>query len=273
MSNINIWAVGYVIPYDLHIHSIQSACGMHTVLELLEIASKKDMCGINICDHGKLAGQIMNFGVIANPLRTPKRVEFIDKDGDERGVDLFAGIEANICEDGSSDMPDWTKASHQFDLISAGFHNESSGSLKTMKDEYLNFGALSEFVKKYPLDILTHPCIASYPLPIGDLLMLAAKHGFALEVNNTNLLVEKTDLEKLRLMVEGAIEDGVRLVCNSDGHTWHEMGRYNLVYDLFKKFGFASNNQEFENIFPLNFDTTGKSLRKFISERKEKRGC
>ncbi len=45
-----------VLRHDFHSHSLQSACGIHTVAEILEIAAQKGVETVNICDHGNRLG-------------------------------------------------------------------------------------------------------------------------------------------------------------------------------------------------------------------------
>ena len=40
-----------MIRNDLHVHSVKSMCGMHTLLEIVEIAAEKGMRMVNISDH------------------------------------------------------------------------------------------------------------------------------------------------------------------------------------------------------------------------------
>lgn len=63
-----------VLRHDFHTRSLQSACGIHTVAEILEIAAQKGTETVNVCDHGHAAGRKMNFSVIANRKRTPMAV-------------------------------------------------------------------------------------------------------------------------------------------------------------------------------------------------------
>lgn len=46
-----------MIRNDLHVHSIQSMCGLHTLLEIVEIAARKGMRLVNISDHGSAFGE------------------------------------------------------------------------------------------------------------------------------------------------------------------------------------------------------------------------
>jgi putative hydrolase len=238
-----------VLRHDFHSHSLQSACGIHTVAEILHIAAQKGVETVNICDHGDAAGRKMNFGVIANRKRTPMQVR-LSVGAQPIVVRLLAGIEANILDDGETDLPltKMVSSSHQFAMISGGFHSYVK-ELKQWKDPYANFEALSKYVARYPIDILTHPCIESFPLPVVDLVKLAKENQIALEVNNTNLVVEKTNLDLLQQMIEEARTQDVTLLCNSDGHTWHELFECGAV----RTFVEDAMNLVMEEVFPLNF--------------------
>ena len=92
-----------VLRHDFHTHSLQSSCGMHTVAEILEFAAQKGVETVNICDHGAAAGRKIIFGVIADPKRTPAEVQ-ISTGGQLSLIRLLPGIEANILDDGKTDL-------------------------------------------------------------------------------------------------------------------------------------------------------------------------
>ena len=237
-----------VLRHDFHTHSLQSACGIHTVVEILDIGAQKGIETVNICDHGSAAGRKMNFGVIANPKRTPTQVQ-VATGKPPVTIRLLAGIEANILDNGDTDLPlADMETTNQFALISSGFHPYAR-DLKRRKDPQTNFEALLKYVERYPIDILTHPCIKSFPLPVEELVQMAREYEFALEVNNTNLVVGKTNLNALRQMIAEAQAQNVTLLCNSDGHTWHELFECGAVRAVVED----SMDLVMEEIFPLNF--------------------
>ena len=91
-----------MIRNDLHVHSIRSRCGQHTLLEIAEIAARKKMRMVNICDHGSASGGEMSFGVPTDKRRCPRDVPCAGG----AVVSVLIGIEVNILGvDGSSDFP------------------------------------------------------------------------------------------------------------------------------------------------------------------------
>ena len=247
-----------MIRNDLHIHSSLSICGMHSVLEIVKIASNNGMRLINISDHGFCSGKPMGFGVLTDKRRFPQVVELTGYNP----ITVLAGIEANIVEDPNiCDIPN--KNINKFDLISASFHPIPK-LIKVGGDEGYYTSLLEGFLAKHPLDILTHPCIKTFPLNIEKVVELSCKYGFALEVNNTNLRVDKTDIKRLKKMVLLAIEKGALLVENSDGHTFVEIGQNEMIENFLE-----SNSISSKALF-LNDENT--ALEKFIVARKALRG-
>lgn len=211
-----------MIRNDLHVHSIQSHCGQHTLWEIARIAQGKGMRLVNISDHGPAQGRAMSYGVITHPQRVPRPARF--PDGAE--ILMLGGIEGNVLDAaGAWDVPDqWL---HRFDLVSVGFHG--CGALPPNGDPAVNTRALERLVRRAPLDLLTHPCLRPHPLDIPTVVDLAVEHGFALELNNAGLRLGKMDLARHREMVTLAVDRGARLVECSDGHTWVEIGENEAV--------------------------------------------
>jgi putative hydrolase len=241
-----------MISNDLHVHSIQSLCGLHTLLEIVEIAAGKGMRLVNISDHGSAAGKKMNFGVLTDKRRRPEKIS----SSGGKIISVLAGIEANILDiDGNSDFP--REMVGKFDLVSAGFHHPIG---KSADD---NTTALENYMAQYPLDILTHPCIATFPQNLERVVALSLEYGFAMEVNNTNLRVEKTNVTQLEQLIHLARESGAILVENSDGHSFFEIGENDRVEALLKRLQIDG-----EEIF-INRDDL--RLDRFLAQRKKMR--
>jgi putative hydrolase len=244
-----------MIRNDLHVHSIRSLCGFHTILEIVEIAAKKGMRSVNICDHGKASGKEIKFDVFNNKDRFPRTIQ------SDQGntITIMTGIEVNILDiEGNSDLP--LEQAIKFDLISAGFHSMAK-ELASGKSLQSNTQALENYLSRFPLDILTHPCIAAFPLDTEIVVNLAIKYGFALEVNNTNLRLKKTDLGELKDMIDLAIEKGAALSENSDGHTIDEIGENEQIEKLLKSMGLNGND--------VFFNRNDKLIYEFLKGRKK----
>jgi len=247
-----------MIPNDLHVHSVKSPCGMHTVLEIVEIAARKGVRSVNVSDHGEASTRSrLNFSVLADRNRFPMECQSIHFPGVK--VNVLAGIEGNILDDGSTDIPMFMVP--KLDLVSAGFHS-SAEALKEGRNPIANVNVLAAFLETVPIDILVHPCIRRFPLERGLVLDLAARHGFALEVNNTGLRVGKTDVAALRNMITEAVRLRIPLVANSDGHTYFEIGEDDKIVNLVGEMGLPTS------IF-LNYDDA--ALKEFLGQRRSRR--
>ncbi len=224
-----------MIRNDLHVHSIRSNCGLHTLLEIVEIAARKGMRLINISDHGGASGGPAAFGVPGDKRRLPRDVP----SSTGTVVSVLIGIEVNILDvEGNNDFPESRRS--RFDLVSAGLHSPAEDLAKA-KCPKTNTQALSNYLKRSPLDILTHPCIAPFPFDLPALVDLAIQYGFALEVNNTNLRVAKTDVPQLERMIRLARDRGAILLETSDGHTFHEIGENERVDARLREMGMSGD--------------------------------
>ena len=247
-----------MIRNDLHVHSIQSLCGVHTYFEIVEIAAGKGMRLVNICDHGKAFGKTIKYDVINDNRRFPRTIQ----SAQGVPVQVLTGIEANILDiNGNSDFP--VDQAREFDLVSAGFHSMAKElvSKKSLQD---NTQALENYLKRFPLDIFTHPCLAAFPLDLERLVSLAVDYGFALEVNNTALRLGKIDVGRLKEMIHLAKGKGAVLSENSDGHTLIEIGENEEIVKLLKDIGLNG-----DDVFINRNDSM---LDQFLAERKKIRG-
>ena len=90
---------------------------------------------------------------------------------------------------------------------------------------------------------------------------MSLKYGFALEVNNTNLRLGKTDITRLKDMIHLAKKKGAALSENSDGHTFMEIGENEKITKLLKEIKLNG-----DDIF-INRDD--EILDKFVARRKK----
>jgi putative hydrolase len=209
-----------VLNIDLHVHTSDSLCGLHSLLEVLEMVRERGLKAVAITDHGSALG-----GIVRNPFffasRTPDTY---------KGLRLLKGMEANLLEtNGKTDIP--LRLLSHLDVLLMGLHAPFSG--KGIADNTRAFLALLE--EGPPIDIITHPDICFYPLELEEIVPVAAQRGVALELNNTNLVVGKTVLEQTRKMLELGRRHDALFALNSDGHTWHEIGHDEAVRRLLEE--------------------------------------
>ena len=199
-------------------------------MELVEIAADKGMRTINISDHGSAArGRKMVFNVLTDRRRVPEVLT--SRSG--TAITVLAGIEANILDAESvSDLPETHR--DEFDLISAGFHGQAERSKERSNQDRIahNMWALERYLSCSPIDILTHPCTEAFPLDVERVVDLSLQYGFALEVNNTNLRLGKTNGELLEAMLQVGQARGCRFVENSDGHFMTEIGENEKIMEV-----------------------------------------
>lgn len=245
-----------MIRNDLHVHSIRSGCGLHSLLELVAIASSKGMRGFNLSDHGPALGRRIDFGVFTDLRRLPETVEW----GEAR-IRLWRGIEANLLNlAGDTDV--LPKFVHRFDIISLGLH--ACFELAGLRDEARNTEALINAFARGLVDLATHPCIKPHPVDIDAVVEAAAETGVMLEINNTNLRLDKTDVRKLERMITKALDRGALLVENSDGHVYTEIGENEQVETLLSRMGLDAN--------AILLNRNDHALDAYIAKRKRNRG-
>lgn len=245
-----------MIRNDLHVHTIQSPCGFHTLMEVVEIANSKGMRLVNISDHGSAIRNEINFGVLVNRSRLPDPVVLPSGES----ILVLRGIEANIVnKNGNTDIPE--NLISRFDLITLGFHYLDDMPLGWSEDIYTK--AMIKAVGNNPIDLFAHPCVEDFPISISVLIDLAVKYGFALEVNNEKLQHGSTDLERLKQVVSLALQKKVALVETSDGHTYKEIGENDKIEEFL-----AEMKLDGDKIFLNRHD---KKFEEFVAQRKSKR--
>ncbi len=215
---------------DLHVHSIHSSCGFHTVLELTGIMRQKGAEAFALTDHSPALGTPRaHFSVLVR--RLPGIIQ---------GVRVFKGIEASIMDtDGAIDLPVWKN--HPYDIVLAGIHpHDFFLSPRTIED---HTKATINAMRAHPeIRIIVHPYLAQYPLNMDALTDAAAETGIALEVNNSHLLMNKADQYQLTKMLVLAREKKAPIAVNSDGHLFNEVGEFDHALKALEPFGADSFN-------------------------------
>ncbi|MFC1541225.1 hypothetical protein ACFL50_02110 [Candidatus Latescibacterota bacterium] len=237
MDNSNF---GEIMSFcDLHIHSIRSTCGFHTLFEIVSIMKGKGKEAFALTDHSPALGTPnSHFSVLLR--RVPPVID---------GIRVFKGIEASVLNaDGDIDISLFKD--FPYEIILAGLHNH--GVYENPQGKNMNTRALINAMKKNPsIKLITHPYFELFPVDMDAITDAAIETGTALEVNNSYLLNNKADTDSLALMLELAKKKGTPLVVNSDGHVYNEMGEF----DLAEKF-MAPYDIDILNIVNRNFEST-----------------
>jgi DNA polymerase (family 10) len=192
---------------DLHTHSTYTD-GRASIEQMAQRARD---CGLEyfaITDHsGRLT---MVRGLDPERLREQWReIEQIGAHLD--GITILRGIEVDILEDGSLDLPDEVLA--ELDWVVASVH------YKLEQDQQEMTRRLVRAIRNPNVDVIGHPSgrLIDHRQPIsfdwGEVLRVAHEEGCALEVNSQPDRLDLTDTACM-----AAKQAGVKLVVSSDAH-------------------------------------------------------
>lgn len=215
---------------DLHVHSIRSACGFHSLLEIVTIMREKGIKGFALTDHGPaLDTPRAHFAVLLK--RIP---QFID------GIRIFKGIEASILSvEGDLDLPEFE--GYKYEAIIASLHMHDLFSVSQGVND--NTRAFINAMRKNPsIKVITHPYTIPHPVDIDAVTDVALETNTALEVNNSHIALKKANKDVLFRMLELAAEKGTKLAVNSDGHVFTEMGEFDSALKIMAPYDIGSLN-------------------------------
>jgi len=200
--------IGYNdIKGDLQMHTKWSD-GSNTTEEMALAAKKLGHEYICITDHvGRLA--------IANAL-DEKRLLDQKKEIDEvnkklSGIRILQGVEVNITDNGSLDMPD--KVLKELDIVVASIHS----GFKNPKEKITK--RMLKAMENENVDIIAHPTgrlitkRESYEIDLDAIFDAAKKTNTIMEINS---YPERMDLRDTH--VRAAVKAGVKLVISTDAH-------------------------------------------------------
>jgi len=198
-----------MLEIDLHSHTTFSACGTHTVMEMLARARDNGVKAYAITDHSpNTGGRIPStfFDRLVEPLK---------------GIQLLKGMEASISGDnGNIDIVD--RYIPFMDVILAGIHPDVERGLTP---EYSTEKMIEAMAANPIIDIISHPADPVYPVNIMEVAASAQKKGIALELNNSKLLWHRTTSELTFDFLKACMATGCLIAVNSDAHTVNEVGR------------------------------------------------
>ncbi len=232
-----------MLEIDLHVHTLFSHCGLHTVLELINQARLTGMKGLALTDHGLTMGGRLN-DVFFNRFQCPYE-----------DIKLLKGIECNILdENGTIDLP---SAFIPFlDVVLLGIHHNTP---KGCSRDYYTSLLINAMEKNSRVDIITHPNDSAYPLDYQSIARKASRMGMALELNNSRILYSRSSIEQTIALLQACKEEKCFIAVCSDTHAIHELGQDSSVVPLLRSVEFPG-----ELLVTRDADTTLE----FIKSRK-----
>jgi DNA polymerase (family X) len=192
---------------DLHSHT-SATDGRNTLREMALAAKAFGLEYLAITDHSRR----LTLAHGLDPQRLAKQIAEIDElNRSLKGIALLKGIEVDILEDGTLDLPDSVLS--KLDLVVGAVHSkfdlprakQTERILKAMENPYFSIlahptGRLLEEREPYEVDMLA-------------VVRKAKRLGVALEVNSQPARLDLTDAH-----CRMAKEEGVLVAVNSDAH-------------------------------------------------------
>ena len=193
---------------DLHVHT-RATDGRHTLREMALAAQAQGFEYLAITEHSRR----LTVAHGLDPLRLARQCDEIDALNEQlTGITLLKGIEVDILEDGSLDLPD--KVLARLDLVVGAVHSKFDLSRARQTERILR--------------AMAHPCFTMLAHPTGrlmekrepydvDMLRIirqAKKRGCFLELN-----AHPERLDLLDTYCQMAKEEGVLISINSDAHS------------------------------------------------------
>lgn len=193
---------------DLHCHSDRSSDGEIPVEVLGEEAEKRGYSYLAVTDHAETAGIVggLTDSEVEEHLEEVKRVN-----EELEGLELLAGVEANVQKDGTLDLS--ADSLGRLDIVLAGVHSHFDLGEEDMTQR------LVRAIENEDVDIVAHPTgrklgeRGSFDLDWKEVFARARETGTALEINAS---AARTDLDDK--LIKRAIGEGVTLSLGTDSH-------------------------------------------------------
>jgi DNA polymerase (family 10) len=204
---------------DLHAHTTATD-GHHTLKEMAEAAKARGLEYLAITEHSRR----LTVAHGLDPHRLRKQMEEIDRLNEQlKGVTILKGVEVDILEDGSLDLPDDVLA--ECDLVVGAVH--SKFHLPRAKQTTRILRAM----ERPCFSILAHPtgrlleAREPYDVDMLKIIRQAKERGCFLELN-----AHPERLDLLDIHCQMAKDEGVLVAINSDSHRLQDFD--NLKYGV-----------------------------------------
>jgi DNA polymerase (family 10) len=198
---------------DLHMHTTTTD-GRASLAEMVEAARGRGHAYVAITDHSRRV--TMARGLDAKRLRAHWKA--IDRlAGKVKGITILKGVELDILEDGTLDLPDDVLA--EADWVVASIHYGLDQPRARITRRLLNA------IRHPHVCAIGHPTgrligrRKGYDLDLETVLKAAADHGCLMELNSQP---SRLDLDDVALAA--ARDRGVGIVINTDAHAVEELG-------------------------------------------------
>ena len=192
---------------DLHTHSTYTD-GRASIEQMAERARDCGLEYLAVTDHSRRLTMVHGLG----PERLHEQWREIEQVGAHLdGITILRGIEVDILEDGSLDLPDEVLAELDWVVASVHYNLEQAPQEMTRR--------LVRAIRNPNVDVIGHPSgrLIDHRQPSnfdwGEVLRVAHEEGCALEVNSQP---DRLDLNDMACMA--AKQAGVKLVISSDAH-------------------------------------------------------
>jgi DNA polymerase (family 10) len=204
---------------DLHVHT-KATDGRNSMREMAEAARAYGLEYLAITDHSRRLTMAKGL----DPKRLFKQFEEIDRlNATLSGITLLKGIEVDILEDGSLDLPD--EDLRRLDLVVGAVHSHFRLSRQKQTER------IQRAMDHPYFSILAHPSgrlineRTPYDVDMARVIRHARERGCFLEVNAHPVRLDLIDTD-----CQMAKEEGVMLSINSDAHSALDLG--NLRYGI-----------------------------------------
>lgn len=207
---------------DIHNHTIASGHAYSTIMEIVEVASKKGLKVVGITDHGPAMPGVLGEFFTANQNIIPTHIN---------GIEVLNGVEANILNQNATlDVPD--RRLKRLDIVIAGLHDIIIGPW----DKDGNTKAIIKALENKYVDIISHPGNVIFPINMKAIVMKAKETGKLLEINNGTFYSGSRagSIENCYEIAELCKEYEVPIIVGSDSHFSLDVGRFDKAIELLK---------------------------------------
>ncbi|WON73153.1 DNA polymerase/3'-5' exonuclease PolX [Nitrosospira sp. Is2] len=196
---------------DLHVHT-SATDGHNTLLEMAIAGRSHGLQYLAITDHSRHLTVARGL----DPLRLARQCDEIDALNENlEGITLLKGIEVDILEDGSLDLPDRVLA--KLDLVLGAIHSKFELSRARQTERVLRAMSHPHFTMlAHPSGRIIHQR-PPYDIDMPRIIREAGRRGCFLELN-----AHPDRLDLLDIYCQMAKEEGVLVSIDSDAHSTFE---------------------------------------------------